>query len=116
MKNRWFYLLFTCLSCFFLVSFSHASLLEYDGGQEGMIVISKTGDVVCSFEIPKQYVNQEGNSTVPINVSIYQNGKKAIYSAESSFDIEPIMLPEISGTYTVTMTIGNYQEKYVHKE
>ena len=107
-----------CLTCvffiLFFISFSHAYLLDNDGGQELMIVISKTGDVVCSFEIPKQYVNQEGNSILPINLSIYQNGKKPFYS-ESSFDIEPIMLPEISGSYTVTMTIGDYQAKYVYK-
>ena len=114
MKIQWTYLFITCFVCFSLTSVVDARLLESDGGEEHMIVISKTGDVVCSFNIPKQYLNQEGNSILPINVSIYQSGKKAIY-AESSFDLKPVLLPEIIGNYTVTITVGDYQAAYIYE-
>ena len=115
MKAKYAYLFLTCFLSFSLTLFADASLLKNDGGEDVMIVASKTGDIICLFDIPKQYLDEGGKFILPINVSIYQSGKKAIYS-ESSFDLEPVSLPEITGTYTIIIMIGSYQAAYVYEK
>ena len=66
--------------------------------------------MVCSFDIPKQYVTKEGDWILPVNIEINQNNKQPLYIVEDSKS--QISLPEITGDYTITLRIGDYVVRY----
>ena len=110
MKNRWYFLFFTF---FFLLgtSFVNAVSLMTDGGEELLIVASKSGDVIYSFDIPKKYVTKEGNWVLPVNVEVNQNNKQPFYIVETSKS--QITIPEITGDYIITIKIADYEVHYI---
>ena len=105
MKNRWATIFF---SLFFLFQVSFINANVQDGGEELVIIQSKTGVVICSFEIPKKYIGKDGKVLLPYDVIVNQDKQALNYSQEVS-DTK-IILPEITGSYLITFTIGEYVE------
>ncbi len=100
MKNQWatifFLLLFLCGTPFIKANIQ-------DGGEELVIIISKTGDVVCTFEIPKKYRRENGVMLVPFEIVITQKTKQSYtYQSEKT----KLYLPDIEGSYLLTVSIG----------
>ncbi len=108
MKNQWIFLLFSLL--FSLTIFANAKAILGGGGTELVIIQSKTGNIVCTAEIPKKYVDKNGEILVPIQLSILQANKQPFYSLESNET--NIILPEIMGEYSISVCIGDFVNVY----
>ena len=109
MKSLLHLVLFTCLF-FFGTSFSNAYSLHTDGGEELMIDASKTGEIVCTFDIPKRYITKDGDWALPVRIEVNQNNKQPLYIVEDSKS--QISLPELIGDYTITIRMGDYVVRY----
>ncbi len=112
MNSKWSFLFFSLL--FSLTVFANAKAILGGGGTELVIVISKTGNIVCTAEIPKKYVDKNGETLVPIQLSIHQANKQPIYSLESNET--NIILPEVMGEYSISICIGDYIKTYIIEE
>ena len=109
MNNYFFSLLFTLF--FFCGITLHANT---DGGQtEYIIVITKTGEPLCSFEIPEKYLDSEGDLLVPFTLSLHNNNKQQLYITESRET--RIVLPISKAEYTLVLNIGDYETTCIEK-
>ena len=114
MKNQCLSVLITL---FFLLGFSliNAHSLDQDGGEELIILISKTGDIVCSIEIPKKYLDKDGRLLMPFKIDINQDNKQTLSIEESTESY--VILPELTGDYTVKLRISDdFIATYIIKE
>ncbi len=110
MKFKLFSLLFSSLFLLGTTSFAHASLSDFDGGIILDIHDSKAGTLVCTFSIPDQYLNQDGNLILPLEVTLIQNGKVPVFSLQST-NAQIILPAYLSGSFLMSIQIGDLHFK-----
>ena len=105
MKNQWFFLLFVF---FFLVRppFVSAYVENNTGGEELSITAGKTGNIICTFDVPQKYVRKDGGFSLPFDIEVTRDNKQIIYKMQSN-DFQ-VILPEIKGAYTLTLKIADH--------
>ena len=98
------YFISLLLAFFFLCGITLRA--NIDGGQtEYVIIICKT-EVLCSFEVPKKYINKNGELLVPFNISISNNSKQAFFIEQSTE--AKVSIPSIEEGYSIAFQIGDY--------
>ena len=108
--------------CFFaldssLDAFCNTYDLDEGGEVSVVIVLPKEESSMLNFSLPDEYLNEEGELLMPLNIRI-EKGKETIYSTQSeSLVISLSNLKYLEGNFILVISIGNFTfEKLVSSQ
>ena len=68
----------------------------------------KTSSPIYMFSVPDQYINKDNSLTVPLEITLTQEGKPSIVLAPSNALTISLPNDNLSGIYTLEASIGDF--------
>ena len=93
------------------INYSQGHHTKADGGGIVLIAIAKQGTALA-FSVPDEYIVGNQSLTIPMEIAIYQEGKKeailAATSMSNQLNLDNLILD--GGQYRLTVKIGEYYD------
>ena len=98
------------LAIFLLVSsfFANATSVLFYTIEEGVIWNVKTGEQICVFNVPEQYLDKDNNLLFPLEITFKKEGKPPIVLMPSNNLVVTFPYEELSGIYTMEVKVADF--------